>query len=1016
MRSTKLSAALLHSLNALSQQQGVTLFMTLLAAFQALLARYTRQEDVAVASPIANRQRAELEGLIGFFVNTLVMRTDLSGSPSFTELLTRVREVALEAYANQDLPFERLVEELQPERALSANPLFQVMMVLQNAPAESFAVSDLTLSFLPNECLTAKFDLTLFVEEQSDGLGVSLEYSADLFEADTIDRMLGHYQRLLESVTANPDARLNDLEILTTEERAQLLVDWNETTTVWQTPWVLTLFDQQVARTPEALAVEFGDEQLSFRELDQRANQLAHHLRKLGFGLESRAGIAIERSCELAIAILGVLKAGGAYVPLDPAYPAERLNFMTSDAQCAIVLTRETLAACATEPTEKPHLHVEPENVCFLIYTSGSTGRPKGVAMTHGALSNLINWHRAENNAPLRTLQFASPSFDVSFQEIFSTWCTGGTLLLVTEELRHDTKAMLRFMAERQVERAFMTFAYVQHLAEAYAETGPALGSLRELVTGGERLEITSQIARLCQRTGCRLHNHYGPSETHVVTSYSGYDVDSWPTLPPVGRPLANSQIYILDHTMQPVPIGVAGELCIGGDCLSRGYWDRPELTAEKYAPNPFRDARLYRTGDLARYRNDGQIEVLGRIDTQVKIRGFRVEPGEIEATLRKHPHVLQAAVVDKELRPGDRRLIAYVVANGDNGAGAATLREYLKTQLPDYMIPASWMMLDQLPLTASGKVHRSALPEPDLQLDDSVTFAAPRTLVEQVLAGIWEQTLAVERVGRHDNFFWLGGHSLLATSTISRIRDAFKVELQVRSLFERPTIAELAEQIEELQRAGNVPEAPPLRPRARPEQVPLSYAQERLWLFDQLAPRSNAYNLPAAMYFDEDLNLSALEQSFNELVRRHEILRTTFTENDGEARQVIAPVQFAQLPLIDFRLLPEETRELAAECLTQADAIRPFDLTVGPLLRVRIVRLTDDRHLLLANMHHIISDGWSIELVLRELKTLYDSFTQGRPSPLDELAAQYADYALWQREWLQVRPCTRTSITGRSN
>jgi amino acid adenylation domain-containing protein len=1006
MCAIKLSPSLLQSLTTLSQQQGVTLFMTLLAAFQALLARYTRQDDVAVASPIANRHRAELEGLIGFFVNTLVMRTDLSGNPSFTELLRRVREVALEAYAHQDLPFERLVEELQPERALSANPLFQVMMVLQNAPTESFAVSDLTLSVLSNECLTAKFDLTLFVEEQSNSLGVALEYSTDLFEADTIERMLDHYRKLLESITADPDARLYDLEILTTQEREQLLVEWNDTAITWETPSVLTLFEQQVERTPDAVAVEVGgvdsaSQQLSFRELDNRANQLAQHLRKLGFGLESRAGLAMERSCELVIAILGVLKAGGAYVPLDPAYPAERINFMTSDAQCSIVLTRDSLAATATEIIEKPQVHVEPENVCFLIYTSGSTGRPKGVAMTHGALSNLINWQGTENGTPLRTLQFASPSFDVSFQEIFSTWCTGGTLLLVTEELRHDAKAMLRFMAERQVERAFMTFAYVQHLAEAYAETEPALGSLREIVTGGERLEITTQIVQLCERTGCRLHNHYGPSETHVVTSYSGYEVARWPTLPPVGRPLPNSQIYILDHTMQPVPVGVAGELCIGGECVSRGYWDRRGLTAEKYAPNPFRSARLYRTGDLARYRNDGQIEVLGRIDTQVKIRGFRVEPGEIEATLRKHPHVLQAAVVDKELRPGDRQLIAYIVANVDGAANSATLRDYLKTQLPDYMIPALWVMLDQLPLTASGKVHRSALPEPGIQqLRD--TFEPPRTLVEQVLAGMWEQTLDLERVGRNHNFFSVGGHSLLATRIVSRIRDVFKVEMQVRNLFERPTIAELAEQIEELQQTSTVPAGQPIRTGARPEHVPLSYAQERLWVFDQLTPRSSVYNLPAAMYFDDGLNLWALEQSVNELVRRHESLRTTFSENAGEARQVIAPPQLPQLTLVDLGPLSKETCELEAERLTQDDAISPFDLSVGPLLRVRVVRLTNDRHLLLANMHHIVSDGWSIEIVLRELKTLYDSFAQGRPSPLDELDIQYADYALWQREWLR--------------
>lgn len=1008
-QSMNLSPALLTALTELSQQHGMTLFMILLAAFQALLARYTRQEDIAIGTPVAGRNRAELEGLIGFFANTLVMRTDLSGNPSFAEVLRRVREVALEAYAHQDLPFERLVEELQPERGLGSNPIFQVMMVLQNAPAETLELPGLTLSLLPNECRTAKFDLTVFLEETNSGLGVSLEYSIDLFEADTISRLLGHYQRLLESVTADPECRLSDLELLTAEEREQLLVEWNETSVSLKTTSLVSLFENQVERTPDALAVEFGDQQLSYRELNRRANNLAHHLRDLGVRPDARVGICLERSCEMVIAVLGVLKAGGGYVPLDPAYPSKRLNFMIADAQCAVTLTSETVAAAllASENDQNPQIQIEPENIAYVIYTSGSTGLPKGVVMTHGAVRNLIDWHLDKLAGPAKTLQFASLSFDVSFQEIFSTWCTGGTLLLVTEELRRDTKAMLHVLAEWQVERFFLPFVYLQHLAEADAERGPAPLSLRDIVASGERLEITTQIAQFCERTHCRLHNHYGPSETHVATSYvlSG-SADGWPTLPPIGRPIANSQIYILEPAREPAPIGVAGEVCIGGAGVARGYWNRPDLTAERFTPNPFSNvagARCYSTGDLARYSPDGEIQFLGRVDTQVKLRGFRIELGEIEATLRKHPQVVHAVVVAKQVHPGDKRLIAYIVANGDSIASSSELTAYLKSRLPDFMIPAAWVMLDQLPLTASGKVLRSALPDPGSgRFDAPEMLAAPRTVIEEVLAGIWQQVLGLERVSRNENFFWLGGHSLMATRTVSRIREVFHVELQVRNVFEAPTIAELSEQIEELMKSGVSLEAPALRPRASKVHLPLSYAQQRLWFMDRLIPDSNAYNLPTGMYLDGSLNLAALEQSLFEVVRRHEVLRTTFAETGDGPEQVIRPAEFVNLPLVTLSVLNEGEQNIAAERLRDEDALRAFDLSTGPLLRVTLVRLNRHRHLLIANMHHIISDGWSLDILLNEIETLYESFSQGRPAPLVELEIQYADYALWQRDWLQ--------------
>ncbi|HEX5886547.1 MAG TPA: amino acid adenylation domain-containing protein, partial [Pyrinomonadaceae bacterium] len=1025
MRSLKLSPALLISLKELSRQQGVTLFMTLLAAFQALLARYTRQDDISVATPVAGRNRAELEGLIGFFVNTLVLRTDLSGNPPFSELLKRVREVALGAYAHQDLPFERLVEELQPERDMGSNPLFQVMMVFQNAPAETLELPGLNLSLLPNESVTTKFDLTLFLNETSDALHVSLEYSTDLFEPETVGRMLAHFEKLLECVTVDAERRLFDLEFITAREREQLLFEWNETSVSYGQTSVVSLFEDQVKRTPDALAVEFGDQQLTYRELDQRANQLAHYLYKPGVGPDARVGISLERGFELVIAVLGVLKAGAAYVPLDPAYPAERLHLMLNDARCVVLLTTDDLLArlpqtdakvlkldrdwqhISIESDAAPQVQIDPENLAYVIYTSGSTGVPKGIAMTHRVLSNMVSWQTRVFPQPARALQFASLNFDVSIQEMMTTWCSGGTLVLVTNEQRHDVNCMTDFLSREQVERIDLPFVYLQHLAEAYEQDRAAPASLRDIISAGEQLECTTQIRQLCERLQCGLYNHYGPSETHAATDHElKGPPDEWPTLAPIGRPIPNTQIYILDHGLQPIPVGVAGELFIGGTNISRGYLHRPELTAERYVPHPFASGsgeRLYRTGDLARYLPNATIEFLGRIDHQVKIRGFRIELGEIEAALRRHPRVLHAVVVDKEVRAGDKRLIAYVVPRSDSVASSAELTNYLKMQLPDYMIPAACVTLDHLPLTASGKLHRSALPDPgNGHFDAREIFAAPRTVTEEVLAGIWKQVLGVERVSRNDNFFTLGGHSLLATRTVSRIRDIFHVELQVRSLFDLPTIAELSEHIEELMRSGASLEAPALQPRASNGHLSLSYAQQRLWFLDQLTPHNSAYNLPVGFRVNGPLNLSALQQSISETVKRHESLRTNFINIDGHPVQVIAPARVQHLPILSVERFAAAERELVVQLWTREEGQRPFDLASDSLFRSTVFRLCEQEHVLLVVMHHIISDGWSIEVLMRDVPRTYMTICQGTPSELPELPIQYADYASWQREWLQ--------------
>ena len=917
------------------------------------------------------------------------------------------------------------MEALHPERTLSHGPLFQVMFVFQNAAHGKREVGDIELSLLETDFRLEKFGLTFLIAEDGEQLNCSLSYATDIFDKRTIERLGSHWRQMLEAMTADPDQSLWDVKLLSDTEQEDILRGLNETSTTWAEGSVLRRFEKQVELTPEGVAVEFEGQHFTYREISARANQLAHHLRSLGVAADSRVGIFLERGSEMLVGLLAVLKAGGAYVPLDPSYPKERLNYMLANAQCTVVLTTEQLLVSlpqtdakvlcldkdreqiATESSDTPAIQIDPENLAFVVYTSGSTGWPKGVALTHRGLGNLIAWQVAEYGGPARAVQFASFSFDVSFQEVFTTWCSGGTLLLVTDELRKDVKRMLRFLSEQQVERIDVPFVYLQQLAEAYADDDSLPLRLREIISAGEQLESTSQIAQLCERLGCRLFNHYGPSETHVVVTHAlSNNTREWPTLPPIGRPIANAQIYILDRNLQPAPMSVSGEVFIGGANLSRGYLHRPELTAERYIPNPFSDnpgERLYRTGDLARYLSNGEIDFRGRIDTQVKIRGFRIELGEIEATLREHPGVLHAAVVDRVDTFGKKRLVAYVVGNQDEPVKIDELKQYLNDRLPEYMNPAAWMMLEKLPLTPSGKLDRAALPAIDMEAGaPGASFAAPRTLIEENLAGIWEHILELERIGRDDNFFWLGGHSLLATRIISRVREVFQVELPVRALFESPTVAELATRIEELINSGGSLSAPPPHRRSRDGHLPLSYAQQRLWFLDQLQPGGNAYNLQELTYLDSGVNLGALEQSFGEVMRRHEALRTVFKVTDGEPEQVINPPRAFSVTLVDLSALADREQQAAAERLRQEDELRPFDLSSGPLLQITVLRLAGDRYQLLVSMHHIVSDGWSMDVARSEIETLYTVFSRGLPSPLPELQIQYADYAQWQQEWLQ--------------
>ncbi|WP_405944658.1 non-ribosomal peptide synthase/polyketide synthase [Streptomyces sp. NBC_00932] len=972
----RIDAELHAALVELARRSGTTLFMVLQAALAALYTRLGAGTDIAIGSPVAGRTDEALDDLVGFFVNTLVLRTDTSGDPSFAELLGRVRETALSAYAHQDVPFEHLVEALNPSRSLSHHPLFQTGLVVQNAPGGAFELPGLQVSGMAVLTGTARLDLTFgFAEEygpdgEPAGLSGTVEYSTDLFDRATVEILAARWTRLLAAVAAAPARPIGGIDLLSAEERGELLPAVEEEAAGESLP---ELFAARVAAAPDAVALVCDDTELTYRQLDARANRFAHALIARGVGPEQVVAVSLPRSMESVVAVLGVLKAGAAYLPVDPAYPQSRIAFMLDDARPAVVIDNPATVTEGDWPHTDPHITPDTRHPAYVIYTSGSTGRPKGVVVSHGGVSGLVaaQADRLGLAQGSRVLQFASPSFDASFWDLCGALLTGAALVLAPAE------APLEALTDRRCSVTHVTLP-----PSALAALDGAELTATTLVVAGEACppELVQRWA-----PGRRMINAYGPTETTVCATMSD-PLSPGTGVPPIGRPVAGFRTYVLDERLRLVPPGVPGELYVSGAGLARGYLDRPGLTAGRFTACPFgpAGARMYRTGDLVRRRADGELEYVGRADQQVKVRGFRVELGEVEAALAEHPAVARTAVAAQ-----DDRLVGYVVARPGLAARPAELAAYLRERLPDYLVPAVFMVLDALPLTANGKLDRAALPMPEATQAGS--GRVPRTPQEQILAELFAEVLGVERVSVDDDFFELGGHSLLATRLAARVRSVLGVELGLRALFQAPTVVGLAEALAEAGRAR-----PALTPYERPGAAPLSFAQRRLWFLHRMDAAAATYHIPLALRLAGTLDRPALDQALADVVARHESLRTVFPEVSGVPCQRVLDPAAVRLRARPTEVTPGELPERLAESARQ-----PFELATEPPLRAELFALAPDEHVLLLVMHHIAADGWSTGPLARDLAEAYAARCEGRTSSRPALPVQYSDYTLWQRELL---------------
>src|ERR1051326_2699136 len=1028
-----LEKELTRGLVELSRQHGATLFMTLLAGWSALLARLSGQQEVVVGTPAANRGRSEIEGLIGFFLNMLAIRVDLAGAPTAAEMLERVKKQALEAQMNQDVPFEQVVEIVRPARSLSHSPVFQVMFAWQNVPDTKLELPGIEARLFSAGDGLAKFDLELGLRQAGDVIVGGMTYATSLFERATVERYVEYFRKQLEAMVADEQRPYDSVSLLGEAERNQVVHDWNGAVQAYpRGKCVHELFEEQAEGTPDAMAVTYEDEQLTYRELNRRCNRLAHDLRKLGVKAEERVAVCLNGGLETAIALMGVLKAGGVYVPLDPGYPAERLAFMLNDSAPVALLTESHLqkeltalhdgmpvvnvrdAACSGGQECERNLQTGDQGLgsgrlAYVIYTSGSTGTPKGVMVEHGELvARLAGVRESLGFGQDAMPKVSSTAFDISLLELLLPLTSGGQTRI------SDGRRIKEMEYVMEQARTATVFNAVASLMDAWRQwveenqNGAELSGLRMLLVGGE--PVSQRMLRGLQEQfpQAKVVETYGPTETTLYcTSCHGWNGGIDGSSPPIGQPLANTRVYILDENQEPAPVGVAGEIYVGGVGVTRGYWRRSELTAERFVPDPFAEtsgARMYRTGDLGRWRGDGNIEFVGRNDHQVKVRGYRIELGEIEASLAGHRAVREVAVVVREDVPGDRRLVAYYTVReeqqGEEGSeiGAEQLRAHVGEKLPEYMVPAAYVRLERMPLTANGKLDRGGLPKPEGEAYGVREYEAPVGEVEEALAEIWSELLGVERVGRKDNFFELGGHSLLAVHMMGRLQQSLGVEVAITDLFTHPALLDFATSVEDSANTG----LPAIVPIPRNGDIPLSLAQQRLWFLAQMEGASETYHMHAALRLKGKLDHDALRRALSRLTARHEALRTTFFLIDGQPVQRITPATESsfQLREQEFRGRSDAERELKR--VVAEEARETFDLEAGPLIRGQLIRLGEEEHALLITMHHIVSDGWSMGVLLKELSVLYDAFRRGQDDPLPELDVQYADYAVWQRKWME--------------
>ncbi|PDZ09110.1 non-ribosomal peptide synthetase [Bacillus pseudomycoides] len=1013
----QLSEELTETLQEWVRNSQLTLNTLVQGAWAYLMSRYSGESDIVFGVTSSGRptELAGAEKMVGLFINTLPTRIHVKNDTSVVDWL---RKIQMKEMERRQYEYNSLVDIQGWSEVPRSSTLFHTLYVFENYPIQGERNADLRLLEVQSAEQT-NYPLTLIAMPGKE-FTLKLMYDRHHFDEETIHRIQDHLSQTLIQMTKSSDSKLSEITHLTMEEQVQLLEKWNDTQVEYSSESMIhTLFEQQVEKTPEAIAVIYENEKLTYRELNERANQLAHYLQKRSVGPESLVGVYMERSPKMMIALLGVLKSGGAYVPLDPTYPENRLRYILEDARIEVLVTQEKLEKIGiSEQIEticmgQDRIAIEQEepiactssvtgkNLAYVMYTSGSTGNPKGVMIEHHSVINYLEW--MQHQYPLSekdvVLQKTPFSFDVSVWELFWGISVGACVSFLPPGGEKDPSIIAEVIEKHQVTVVqfvpSMLSVFLDHFD--HIDLKLKCSSVRHVFSGGEELSpgLVRRFQQHWDQSGqVKLANFYGPTEATIYVN--AFDCQPHQEFVSIGNPIQNIQLYVLDQNQCLQSIGIEGELYIGGAGLARGYLNRPDLTAERFVPHPFQlGERLYRTGDSVRYLTDGNLEFIGRMDHQVKVRGFRIELGEIEATLERHSSIKETVVLVREDRPGDQRLVAYVISDGN----IQNWRAYLQDQLPNYMVPAHLVELEYFPLTPNGKIDRKALPAPEGQSMGEFNVL-PRTSSEELIASVWSQVLGIENIGIQDSFFERGGHSLLATQIVSRLQEAFQIKIPLRELFKYDTVEALSKRLDQLCKGDKKREIPPLVPMSREESIPLSYAQKRLWFIDQLMPNSAMYNIHAACRLTGKWSLEALETGWNQLIERHESLRTVIQEREGEPVQQVQSHVFRPLPQMDLTTLPLEDRERELKRLVQNEAEEPFHLGQGPLIRTRILKVDKEEWVLLCTMHHIVSDGWSMGILLEEWMAFYEGAISGKPVELRELPVQYADFAMWQKEW----------------